>query len=60
MVVHVCTDGKTKLLVYCSCHDNNKAETVLTFSKEGSGKWGNSFSSKKLLWNGKLSSGGIS
>ena len=34
MVVHVCIDGKTRLLVYCSCHDNNKAETVLTLFKE--------------------------
>ena len=40
MVVHVCIDGKTRLLVYCSCHDNNKAETVLTLFKEGSAKWG--------------------
>ena len=40
MVLHVCIDGKTRLLVYCSCHDNNKAETVLTLFKEGSAKWG--------------------
>ena len=40
MVVHVCIDGKTRLLVYCSCHDNNIAETVLTHFKEGSVKWG--------------------
>ena len=28
LVVHVCIDGKTRLLVYCVCCNNNKAETV--------------------------------
>ena len=30
IIIHICIDGKTRLFVYCSCHDNNEAETVLS------------------------------
>ena len=30
LVTHVCIDGKTRLVLYISCRDNNKAETVLS------------------------------
>ena len=35
LVVHVCIDGKTRLLVYCVCCNNNKAETVLSLFERG-------------------------
>ena len=30
-IVHVCIDGKTRLIIYCICANNNKAEQVLRF-----------------------------
>ena len=39
-VVHVCIDGKTRLLIYCICADNNKAETVLSYFEDGVQRWG--------------------
>ena len=29
LIVHVCIDGFSRLITYCRCCDNNKAETVL-------------------------------
>ena len=39
LVVHVCIDGKTRLLVYCVCCNNNKAETVLSLFERGVQLW---------------------
>ena len=39
-IVHVCIDGKTRLLIYCHCANNNKAETVLSLFEDGVIKWG--------------------
>ena len=36
LISHVCIDGKTQLLIYASCCNNNKADTVL----EGLEQWG--------------------
>ena len=30
LITHVCIDGKTRLLIYASCCNNNKADTVLS------------------------------
>ena len=30
LITHVCIDGKTRLILYAACRDNNKAETVLS------------------------------
>ena len=40
IIVHVCIDGKTRLLIYCHCANNNKAETVLSLFEEGVNRWG--------------------
>eukprot|EP00794_Sanderia_malayensis_P001053 gene1053-381_t len=39
-VVHVAIDGKTRVLIYCKCKDNNKAETVLALFEDGVSRWG--------------------
>ena len=39
-VVHVAIDGKTRVIVYCKCEDNNKAETVLSLFENGVSRWG--------------------
>lgn len=40
LVIHACIDGFSRLLIYCRCCDNNKAETVLELFKEGTQKYG--------------------
>ena len=40
LVVHVCIDVFSRLLIYCRCCDNNKAETILELFKEGTQKYG--------------------
>ena len=30
LITHVCIDGKTRLILYAACRNNNKAETVLS------------------------------
>ncbi len=40
LIVHVCIDGKTRLIIYCVCKSDNKAETVLSLFKDGVGRWG--------------------
>ena len=39
-IVHVCIDGKTRLIIYCICANNNKAETVLSYFEDGVQRWG--------------------
>ena len=34
-VVHVAIDGKTRVIIYCKCENNNKAETVLAAFEDG-------------------------
>ena len=36
----MCIDGKKRLLIYCHCANNNKAETVLSLFEDGVIKWG--------------------
>ena len=40
LIVHVCIDGKTRLIIYCVCCDNNKAESVLSLFQDGVARWG--------------------
>ena len=40
LITHVCIDGKTRLIVYASCCNNNKADTVLSLFQNGVEKWG--------------------
>jgi hypothetical protein len=40
LIVHVCIDGFSRLLIYCNCCDNNKAETVLELFKNGTQRYG--------------------
>ncbi|XP_078495306.1 uncharacterized protein LOC144750119 [Ciona intestinalis] len=40
LIIHVCIDGKSRSLIYVKCSDNNKAETVLNFFKDGVDRWG--------------------
>ena len=40
LITHVCIDGKTRLIVYASCCNNNKADTVLFLFQNGVEKWG--------------------
>ena len=40
LVVHVCIDGFSSLLIYCTCCDNNRAETVLKLFREGTQTYG--------------------
>lgn len=40
LIVHVCIDGFSRLLIYCKCCDNNRAETVLNLFTEGTQKYG--------------------
>ena len=40
LIIHVCIDGKTRLLIYASCCDNNKADTVLSLFQKGVEQWG--------------------
>ncbi|KAK2566945.1 hypothetical protein P5673_008707 [Acropora cervicornis] len=40
LITHVCIDGKTRLLIYASCCDNNKADTVLSLFQKGVEQWG--------------------
>ncbi|PFX25078.1 hypothetical protein AWC38_SpisGene10295 [Stylophora pistillata] len=35
LITHVCIDGKTRLLVYVHCCNNNKADTVLSLFEDG-------------------------
>lgn len=35
LVVHVCIDGFSRLLIYCRCCDNNRADTVLELFQQG-------------------------
>lgn len=39
-VVHVCFNGFSRLLTYCKCCNNGKAETVFQFFKESTQKYG--------------------
>ena len=39
-IVHVCIDGKTRVIVYCVCSNNNKAETVCSLFQDGVARWG--------------------
>ena len=40
LITHVCIDGKTRLLIYASCCNNNKADTVLSLFRKGVEQWG--------------------
>lgn len=40
LIVHVCIDGFSRLLIYCRCCDNNRAETVLDLFREGTQEYG--------------------
>ncbi|PFX26097.1 hypothetical protein AWC38_SpisGene9260 [Stylophora pistillata] len=40
LITHVCIDGKTRLLVYVSCCNNKKADTVLSLFQNGVEQWG--------------------
>eukprot|EP00112_Aurelia_sp_Birch-Aquarium-sp1_P010537 Seg2246.4 transcript_id=Seg2246.4/GoldUCD/mRNA.D3Y31 product="hypothetical protein" protein_id=Seg2246.4/GoldUCD/D3Y31 len=40
LIVHFCLDGKTRTILYASCHDNNKAETVLSLFEGAVHAWG--------------------
>lgn len=40
LVTHVCIDGKTRLLIYVCCCNNNKADTVLSLFEKGVEQWG--------------------
>ncbi|CAH3173671.1 unnamed protein product [Porites lobata] len=40
LITHVCIDGKTRLILYAACRDNNKAETVLSLFQNAVQKWG--------------------
>ena len=40
LIVHVCIDGKTRLIIYCVCCDNNKSESVLSLFQDGVARWG--------------------
>ena len=40
LIVHVCIDGFSPLLIYCTCCDNNRAETVLKLFREGTQTYG--------------------
>ena len=40
LVTHVCIDGKTRAMLYVSCCNNNKADTVLGLFKQAVQKWG--------------------
>ena len=40
LIVHVCIDGFSHLLIYCTCCDNNRAETVLNLLREGTQTYG--------------------
>jgi len=35
LITHVCIDGKTRLLIYVHCCNNNKADTVLSLFQHG-------------------------
>lgn len=40
LIVHVCIDGFSRLITYCRCCDNNKAETVLRLFEESTSTYG--------------------
>lgn len=40
LITHVCIDGKTRTIMYASCRNNNKAETVLALFQNAVQKWG--------------------
>lgn len=40
LVVHLCIDGFSRLILYCKCCDNTRAETVLKLFVEGTHKYG--------------------
>ena len=40
LITHLCIDGKTIMLIYVHCCNNNSANTVLTLFQEGTQKWG--------------------
>ncbi len=40
LIIHVCIDGKTRINMYASCHNNNKAQTVLSLFENAVGTWG--------------------
>ena len=40
IIIHVCVDGKTRSIIYASCRNNNKAETVLALFENGVQRWG--------------------
>lgn len=39
-VIHVCIDGFSRLLIYCRCCNNNKAESVLELFQQGTEIYG--------------------
>jgi len=40
LITHVCINGKTRLILYAACRDNNKAETVLSLFQNAVQRWG--------------------
>eukprot|EP00794_Sanderia_malayensis_P008539 gene8539-9451_t len=40
MIVHMCIDGKTRVIMYAHCCNNNKAETVLSLFEDAVQHWG--------------------
>jgi len=39
LITHICIDGKTRLILYAACRDNNKAETVLSLFQNAVQRW---------------------
>ena len=40
LITHFCVDGKTRLILYAACRNNNKAETVLSLFQNAVQGWG--------------------
>lgn len=40
IIIHVCIDGKTRVIMYAHCCNNNKAETVLSLFEDAVQHWG--------------------
>ena len=40
LIIHVCLDGKTRVIMYAGCYNNNKAETVMALFENAVQEWG--------------------